>query len=81
VANIRIKRFSAGHHKKDRAEHDKSAMTVIEKKLDSTPRIDRRQHFRRVDDLIKSEKADREKPEDRNRTENAADARRAARLK
>jgi hypothetical protein len=62
VPNVRVERFAPGDDKKNRAEHHETTTAVVDEKLDPMPGINRGEHARRTQNLVKPEDADRHKP-------------------
>ena len=62
MANIGVECFATSYGQENRAEHDKAAGPVVQKKRNAMPGVDRGEHFRRSNDLVNPENADRNKP-------------------
>jgi hypothetical protein len=75
MSDIGVKRFPAGYDQKNRAQHNKSVPAVVDEKLESMERINRRQDAGFLEDLAASEGADGEKPQNGNRPKDFPDSR------
>src|SRR4029453_19272191 len=81
MTDIGGERFSARNDQKHGAEHHETAPTIDHEKFESVDGIDGSKHLRRANDMLKSEQADRHKPDHGDRTEHRTYTGSAARLK
>ncbi len=72
VTDIRVESFAPGDSEEDCAKHDEAARSIIPKEFETVERIDCGKNFRRAPDLMDPQKSDRDKPQDRDRSEDAA---------
>src|SRR5579883_775561 len=80
MPHIGIERLAPGDRQEDPAENGKAAPPALPQKGDRISRVDRGEHLRMAQDAAYAQHRDHPEPEQHDRSEHAADARRAAAL-
>jgi len=81
VPEVGIERFTAGGDRKTGAEHEETVHPVCGEKTDGVHRVDGEEHLWLPEDSADSHHCQRGKPDQHDRSEDGADAGRAALLK
>ena len=80
MAEVGIQRFAASDAEEDSAEGDEADLAMREHERNRVIGIDRREHCQVVDDMVRAERSQREKPHHHHRPEGCGDPVRTAAL-
>ena len=80
MPHVGVQRLGTGNAEEDSTEHGKAAHAVTGEQAQAVKRVERNQYSRLAGDAPNAERADREKPQQHDRSERSANARGAERL-